>query len=427
MIRHLLLSTRSKRIGFVAALVTLSLAGHALVIGRLGDLTTERGLAVQPAGLDVTWVELRSAPETVKALPSAPPPEHVNVKPPRPEHRGAARPAAAQPPAVQIAASLPSAVPPSAQSAQAVVAPSDRTVDSDAVPYATDGSASLDRAAGLETDAAFGQVDVQRRAAPQPAPPSAPSTTIASTPSDSAGSVSGGAASADESLSAAAGPELPRLPGSYAQRFRIYWGNFDDRQSVARVRHTVSVEGDRYELRTEGEAEGLISLVYSGTLTQVSTGVMGPEGLQPERYAEARGRRTERAVAFGLTPRQLRPDGAPAIPLPAGTQDRLSVFYQLGLMARADPSLFTAGQTVVVPVASLRDVREERFVVIGDETLLAPSGAIRALHLHRPPPSGSRDPKIDLWLGYDQQMLPVRLRVEDGSHRVLDQLVEPAG
>ena len=221
-------------------------------------------------------------------------------------------------------------------------------------------------------------------------------------------------------------PALPPLTGSHARQFKVYWGDFEGKQSVARIRYRLTVEGDQYEVRTEGEAQGLISLVYSGTLTQVSIGTMGPGGLVPRRYAESRGRSAERAVSFDPEASRLLPPGGAPLSVPRGIQDRLSVFYQLGLMARAQPAAFAPGQEVVVPVASLRDMRLERFQVVGDEVLMVPGAPMRALHLHRPPPAGSRDPKIDLWLGYDQQMLPVRLRVEDGSQRVLDQLLDTA-
>jgi hypothetical protein len=75
----------------------------------------------------------------------------------------------------------------------------------------------------------------------------------------------------------------------------------------------------------------------------------------------------------------------------------------------------------------MRDVRIERFEIVGDETLATSSGPIRALHLHRPPPPGTDDPRIDVWLGYDLDMLPVRLRVEDAGRRVLDQVIERGG
>jgi hypothetical protein len=227
---------------------------------------------------------------------------------------------------------------------------------------------------------------------------------------------------------ASARSSLPPLPATHRQRFRVYWGDYRDEQSVARLEYRLEHDGERYEIRTEGEAQGLISLVYSGTLSQVSVGRMGPDGLEPLRYAEQRGRRAERSIAFDQDAGTLRPLGdRPPVPMPEGTQDRLSVVYQIGLMARADPGAFVPGAVLEVPVASMRDVRRERFAVVGDETLWARGVPIRALHLRRPPLPGSGDPGIDLWLGYDFEMLPVRLRVEDADRRVIDQVIERDG
>jgi hypothetical protein len=225
------------------------------------------------------------------------------------------------------------------------------------------------------------------------------------------------------------GPALPPLPASQQHRFRVYWGDYTEARSVARLEYRLVSDGEHYEVRTSAEAEGLISLVYAGTLTQVSTGRLGPGGLEPLRYAEQRGRRPERAVGFDPVARRLVPTGGrgPSVPMPPGTQDRLSVLYQIGLLARAEPHRFVAGATRELPVATLREVRLERFEVVGDEWLLASGGPIRALHLHRPPPPGTDDPRIDVWLGYDLEMLPVRLRVEDADRRVLDQVIERGG
>jgi hypothetical protein len=231
-------------------------------------------------------------------------------------------------------------------------------------------------------------------------------------------------------LAAAQGAEapLPGLPGSRTQRFRVYWGDFSQQQSVARLEYRLLNQGDRYELRTDVRAEGLISLVYSGTLSQVSVGGLGPNGLEPARYVEIRSKSSERVVDFDRKLGQLMSlDGSPPVPMPVGTQDRLSVFYQLGLVMRRNPSAVTAGQVIDMPVASMRAVQRERFVVVGEEMLMAPGGPIRTLHLQRPVPAGTRDPRIDLWLGYDFEMMPVRLRLEESSDRVLDQVIDRAG
>jgi hypothetical protein len=267
-------------------------------------------------------------------------------------------------------------------------------------------------------------------------PPGAPGTGVATAAAaaavpggEGASAAVGAAAPRPGPAAAPPGPALPPLPASQQHRFRVYWGDYTEARSVARLEYRLVSDGEHYEVRTSAEAEGLISLVYAGTLTQVSTGRLGPGGLEPLRYAEQRGRRPERAVGFDPVARRLVPTGGrgPSVPMPPGTQDRLSVLYQIGLLARAEPHRFVAGATRELPVATLREVRLERFEVVGDEWLLASGGPIRALHLHRPPPPGTDDPRIDVWLGYDLEMLPVRLRVEDADRRVLDQVIERGG
>jgi hypothetical protein len=263
----------------------------------------------------------------------------------------------------------------------------------------------------------------------EPTPPTVVAEPVPSPPPP-AETAAPGAPAGVEALAATDDPvrlPLPSLPEPRSQRFRVFWGDYTEQRSVARLVYRFEHDGERYEIRTTGEAEGLISLVYRGALTQVSAGRLGPGGLEPLRYTEQRGTRPERTVVFDPDARRLVPGGGSPVPMPPGTQDRLSVFYQIGLLARAAPERFTAGRHYDLPVASMREVRRERFDIVGDAILMVPGGPIRALHLHRPALAGSTEPKIDLWLGYDFQMLPVRLRVEDAQRRVLDHLIERDG
>ena len=60
---------------------------------------------------------------------------------------------------------------------------------------------------------------------------------------------------------------------------------------------------------------------------------------------------------------------------------------------------------------------------LGDETLPTDDGPLRALRLTRHDGDPARDPRIDIWLGYDQDLLPVRIRLTDPGGRVLDQML----
>ncbi len=410
---------RARRWLLATGLCVLSLGLHAMLLGGLaGRMRPMLNDPVQPERR-VTEVSLLPPPRPVVAAPDAQPVRTlqatVTVRPAmsRPAPVPVRQSGAVDWAAVSTQPSGPTEEPSPDEESRSQVSQSESS-DAHAHSDQSDPTrqAAIDASATSQASVSQSVLDRQQPAVPSQEPAQEmPSQPVASLPSGLAGDPS-------------AFPALPPLSGSHARRFKVYWGDFEGKQSVARIRYRLTVEGDQYEVRTEGEAEGLISLVYSGTLTQISSGTMGPSGLVPLRYAESRGRSAVRSVGFDPEASQLLPPGAAPLNVPRGIQDRLSVFYQLGLMARAQPAAFAPGQEVVVPVASLRDMRLERFQVVGDEVLMVPGSPMRALHLHRPPPAGSRDPKIDLWLGYDQQMLPVRLRVEDSSQRVLDQLVD---
>jgi hypothetical protein len=221
---------------------------------------------------------------------------------------------------------------------------------------------------------------------------------------------------------------VPDEPVSVRHVFKVYLGTHSHRMPVARLEYTVLRDGDHYDIRTVARAEGAAALVYSGVLTQHSVGRVGRDGLEPHRYVEQRGNRPQRAVDFdhgqGLL---MTADRRSTVELPAGTQDRLSVIYQLGLQVRAAPEKFVAGTTHEVPVASMSRVMNESFLVVGEATVSSQDGPVRALHLSRSARSGSEETTIDVWLGYDLGMLPVRVRFSDPGGRVLDQVIERAG
>jgi len=420
-------SPRRRRLVAVLSIAAASAALHLLFVAGLalqgGPPAPERAAAA-PRIVDAAL--LRPAPPPPPKATAVPSPPVVAPAPPRPTPAARPKPAPARKPAPPpVDAAAPGSVAAAAPRSEPVVVPAADPADF-AADTVTADTVAADGANARGTDAAVPEASappagpaLSEAVVPEPAQATGPQ---ALEPDPAARQPEPVAADAD-----AERPPLPPLPGSHSRRFRVYWGDYTEGRSVARLEYRLTIDADRYEIRTEAEAEGLISLVYSGTLTQVSRGRHGPRGLEPLRYAEQRGKRPERSVAFDQEGRRLLPVDRAPVPLPRGTQDRLSVFYQLGLLARADPGGFAAGSAPEVPVASLRAVERQRFEVVGEEVLMAPGGPIRALHLRRPAPSGSDDPEIDVWLGYDFDMLPVRLRIQDTGRRVLDQLIEREG
>lgn len=218
------------------------------------------------------------------------------------------------------------------------------------------------------------------------------------------------------------------LPASGDQRFQVYYGDMSRNLRVAEIGYRLDHGGDGYHIGTRGEAIGMVAMFYSGILIQNSVGRIGPAGLRPERYSERRGDRAERVLRFDHARHRMVGLGKPPeVDLPTGTQDRLSVFYQLGLMARSQPSLFRNGARFNLPLASLKRIDTATFSVAGAATVRTARGPVPALHLTVRNEADPEDPTIDVWLGSELSMLPARIRIEESDGKVIDQVLLPGG
>ena len=196
---------------------------------------------------------------------------------------------------------------------------------------------------------------------------------------------------------------------------------------MASATYRFQKQGNRYRLDTEARASGVLAVFYSGTLVQVSEGVMSAQGFVPARYSEKRGRRPERRYRFDSPSRHVRQEGDPAIDFayPDGTQDRLTIFFQLGLLARADAQRFKPGQKFVLPLAGSRRIDEPFFRVVSQERMRTNAGEFDALHISVEKPGDQDAPRFDIWLAPELKMLPVRIRVFDhgGGGKIVDQVL----
>lgn len=222
--------------------------------------------------------------------------------------------------------------------------------------------------------------------------------------------------------------ELPQVPASLSLDFNVYYGDSTSRgvqvaQAVYRLNHSQ----DEYRLETEARATGVLSVFYGGMLLQSSVGALDAQGFRPRRYTEKRGKRPERQLDFDARTRRIRLVGDPTVqlPFPEGTQDRLSVFFQLGLLARSNQSVVRPGQRFILPLAGTHRIDEPLFQVLGREAMRTAAGAFEALHIAVSKPGDADAPKFDIWLAPSLQMLPVRIRVVDGNDgKVVDQVLK---
>ena len=104
----------------------------------------------------------------------------------------------------------------------------------------------------------------------------------------------------------------------------------------------------------------------------------------------------------------------PSAAIAPGTQDRLSVFVQLGAMLAAAPERYPPGTQISVPTVSSRAADTWVFTVGETEQLDLPIGPMRAVPLQRLP-RRDYDQKAQLWLAPELGYLPARIRITQAN------------
>lgn len=174
-------------------------------------------------------------------------------------------------------------------------------------------------------------------------------------------------------------------------------------------------QGTRYEAAQE------VQIPIVGSRRQSSVGAIGSQGLLPEIFLD-RGRKERSATFDAQAGHILFSGGQPQADWVHGTQDRISVFFQLAGMLQAAPQRYPQGTQITIQAASSSRVAPWTFTVRGTETLQLPAGRIVALKLEHNSESGQAESlQSTLWLAPSLQYLPVRIRMlEDEGRDELD-------
>ena len=230
----------------------------------------------------------------------------------------------------------------------------------------------------------------------------------------------GGAASA--TTGNVVGPEALRIPGSVKLAFAV-----TGQQGSSPMQ---GVFGDLAWLQDGSSYDARLSLkfLFRTIRSQHSTGKIGPTGIEPDRFSEAR--KGEVASHFVRDQGQVMfSNNAPSVPLLPGAQDRLSVVMQLGGMLAGDPGRYPAGSRISIQTVGPRDAGVWVFNIEGEEQMTVPAGDYAVRKLTRSP-RREFDDKIEIWLAPALGYLPVRMKQTQANGDFADmQLREslPAG
>lgn len=270
----------------------------------------------------------------------------------------------------------------------------------------------------------------------KPRPPSAaPAVIVAQTPSGVPAVVSATPPVAEPSLAVAPAPtvadavtEPPAnlasepaapvpvntpLPGKGHIRYVVTLG--ERGFIIGHAVHSWEHDGYTYHLKSLTETTGLVSLFRPAQVLQTSQGEVTTAGLKPHEFRHERAGRTE-AANFDWG-RHIVSNGGREDSLRDGTQDLLSMYYQLVLLAPRNGA-------IDMPIATGRKLASYRFEVLGEETLSFPAGARQAVHIR----TRSGNDTIEMWLpigeGGRSSGMPLKMRITDRKGDIYDQIAD---
>jgi hypothetical protein len=188
---------------------------------------------------------------------------------------------------------------------------------------------------------------------------------------------------------------------------------------VARQVHEVNINSKRYSIKTRGEAVGLMSLFYSGLLTQSSEGTTAKDGFHPEKYTEQRGKKPETSAVINWQTGYISfvdSEPRPTARIDSGLQDRLTMAYQLGALAWA---IVDSGRTLQtdqifnMPIATTREVERIGFKLIGKEVISIGNTSDSTWHFAKVVKKPQEDSQIDIWISPAKAWMPIQIRIRD--------------
>lgn len=267
-----------------------------------------------------------------------------------------------------------------------------------------------------------------QKTAPPPAPRPTPPTRTARTeptvapesqPSRDLPEDRDGADTATEQPASAQAPQRPVIKDLDGQiPFEVFLGDGDG-EPLAQMTHTLRIQNGRYEMTSRGEALGLLALMYSGLLTQHSSGVFDSTGFMTRLYSEQKGKKPESRVTVDPSGLLAQFSHGGTAPIAAqALQDRLSVIYQLALRVRAEEGML---ESIDFPVLSTSALENWRFARTGTETIRIHDQSVSTLHYRRLKTEGTEKTGIDVWIDTQGDGWPVQIRLTDKKGMVITQ------
>jgi len=189
---------------------------------------------------------------------------------------------------------------------------------------------------------------------------------------------------------------------------------------LAEVHEVFLRTDDRYRIESVTRPVGLLALFQPETMVASSEGDITEKGLQPQHFSLRRTRNPERdsRADFDWQRSELTlrdASGIRLLPLPSGTQDRLSIMYQFAI---APPH---GRLQVDFHMTNGSKLDAYHYQLNPTHTVEVPFGKLRSYYLYTLPQKTAW--KTEIWLAIDHGFLPCKLVVTEDNGEQLVQVL----
>jgi len=210
--------------------------------------------------------------------------------------------------------------------------------------------------------------------------------------------------------------ESSSIPYQYVEtKFDIYANQDLAKAGEATIVYDAT-QGQKYSLKWEVEATGLLSLFYPD-LVQTSHGRVSEEGLRPDLYQYQFGDKEDKSYSAefnwsdGLVSLKSS-KGEKSEHLSKNTQDLLSFMYQFMFV----PPL----ENMQINMTNGKKVASYEYTFVGEEQLDLAFANVKTYHIQHT--KLDSDDKTELWLAVDYRFVPVKISKTEKNGTVITQI-----
>jgi hypothetical protein len=206
-------------------------------------------------------------------------------------------------------------------------------------------------------------------------------------------------------MPAIAAPEIAATPS----RLQVSYDVIKDGIRGATMTEIYTRMHDGYHIESVSKAVGILALIKPETIRVVSEGTVTTKGLRPITFTNKRELDVERNVSANFDWEANRitlndRNGKRTLPLPAGTQDRLSAMYQFMFLPLKNTALdfyMTNGSKVDI----------YNYLLTPNQSVTVPIGTFKALYVASLSKAG--ESRTEIWLATEHENFPYKMVITD--------------